>query len=553
MTNCNIVTSIFENAVTQPDILAIAEPKSPGDPIPIDGIIPYRNMNFRELATEVDIVSRGLLKHGFKKGDRVVLMVPPSINFFTLCFAFMHIGVVPVLIDPGIGITNLKKCIKEANPVGFIGISKAHIARVVFGWGKKSIRKKVSIGPGLFYGGLPFNKIMKSGRSIAENSDGFLESFQAAENDLAAILFTSGSTGISKGVSYTYGNFMHQVKGISSTFGMESGEIDLPTFPPFALFNPVVGVSTIIPDMDATRPASVDPKKIIATIRQFNITNMFGSPALIDRVGRYAEMKKYELPSLKRVITAGAPVPEKALRRFSKLLNDGIHIYTPYGATEVMPVTCVGSDYLLMENIRMRSIKGGGICIGKPVKNIELKIIKITDDVIASWSNDLELDFGEVGEIVVKGPNVTKAYYNREVETRLAKIMTKNGFYHRMGDLGYRDETGNVWYCGRKAHRVRTEDRELYSVQCETIFNQHPMVYRTALVSVNREAVLCVEVDKEVINPNLEEIKIDLTECALQNNLNVKAFLFHPSFPVDKRHNAKIFREKLAKWAASRL
>lgn len=550
MATCNLAYALYELAATQPDKMALALPKEPGKPLPEKGPIPYRLINFKSLAEETNFISQGLLSYGFKPGDRVVLMVPPGLDFFALCFAFLQSGLIPVLIDPGIGIKHLKRCIDEVEPMGFIGITKAHVARVVFGWGKRTIKKKITIGQKLFWGGGLLKKIKAAGKPGLPPA-----CIDVKPDDLAAILFTSGSTGVPKGVMYTHGNFLHQVEIIRNTFDVRPGEIDLPTFPPFALFNPSAGMSTVIPDMDPTRPAHVDPERIIRVVQQFEVNSMFGSPSLIDRVGRYGMAKDIKLPGLKRVFSAGAPVPAKVLKRFSSLLNPLTPIFTPYGSTEAMPVAAISSYQVLSDEIQQRTNSGAGICIGKPVETVQVKIIRITDEPVEIWSNDLEMDIGVVGEIVVKGKNVTRAYFNRDGATRLAKIKDSDGFWHRMGDLAYKDAEGNLWFCGRKSHRLQLPSRELYSVQCESVFNKHPQVYRTALVGAGDKAILCVELDKDIKSPNKEQVRKELLDWAQQNKMtqDIQTVLFHPSFPVDIRHNAKIFREKLAVWASKQL
>lgn len=550
MESYNIVSALFKMAESQPDTLAIALPEAPGKPLPENGPVPYRNISFKELAHETNLIATGLLASGFERGDRIVLMVPPGLEFFTLSFAFLQCGIIPVLIDPGIGLKNLKECIGESEPVGFIGITKAHLARLFLGWGKPTVKKLATVGTRLFWRGSLLKQIKARG-----NSKEPITCFEPKADDLSAILFTSGSTGVPKGVMYTHGNMRQQVQMISDTFGIKPGEIDLPTFPPFALFNPTAGMSSVIPDMDPTKPAHVDPERLIRVLKQFEVTNMFGSPSLLDRVGRYGEANNIKLPTLNRVLSAGAPVPAKTLRRVTTMLNNGTQILTPYGATESMPVASVGSHELLEEEVQKHSAAGGGICIGRPVENLEAKVIQISDEPIADWSEELIVGVGVVGEIVVKGGNVTQAYFNRDKATKLAKIKDGNQIRHRMGDLGYYDEKGRLWFCGRKAHRVKLADKELYTVQCESIFNQHPEVHRTALVGVNQQAVLCVEVDREAENPVPEKITKDLLDWAAKYELtrDIKTILFHPSFPVDIRHNAKIFREKLAVWAAEKL
>jgi acyl-coenzyme A synthetase/AMP-(fatty) acid ligase len=547
MTSFNIAAALIEMAASRPDAMAIAFPVK--DSMDKNGITRYQKLSFKELAFETTCVVRGLLAAGFVRGDRVVMMVPPGFDFFILAFSMLQTGLVPVFMDPGIGPKNLKQCIAESEPVGFIGISKAHVARVLLGWGKKTIRKTVTLGPRLGWGVKSMQAIRNTNRA-----EGPAPFFDAGPDDMAAIIFTSGSTGVPKGVVYSHGNFRAQLEMIRTTFNFTPGEIDMPTFPPFALFNPALGMSSIIPDMDATKPAFVNPRNIIDPIQQFGITNMFGSPALIDAVGRYGEANGIKLPSLKRVISAGAPASTKALLRFSSMLLPNVQIFTPYGSTEAMPITLVGSRQILGETLEHTG-NGKGICIGKALDGMEIAIIRISDEAIPVWTDDLKAAPGEIGEIVVKGLNVTASYFNRDASTQLAKIQDGDKVHHRMGDLGYFDADGNLWFCGRKAHRVKVGAQELYSIPCEEIFNKHPDVFRTALVGVNGKAVLCVETEKQDKPIDEATLKAELLEWAAAHPMtaSIKTVLFHPRFPVDFRHNAKIIREELTVWAKKEL
>ncbi|MCJ7686540.1 MAG: AMP-binding protein, partial [Desulfobacteraceae bacterium] len=243
-----------------------------------EGRAVYTQYTFEQLNKESDCIARGLEEVGIGRGVRTALMVGPSLEFFALTFAIFKAGAVPVVIDPGIGIKNLKKCLAQAEPEAFIGIPKAHVARILFGLGKETIRTNVTVGRRLFWGGFTLEKIKKKGQL-----DKPYEMASTKGNEMAAILFTSGSTGTPKGAIYTHTNFAAQVEMIRKTYNIVPGEIDLATFPLFALFDPALGMTTVVPDMDPTRPANVDPVKIIEAIKDFDITNMFGSPALINR------------------------------------------------------------------------------------------------------------------------------------------------------------------------------------------------------------------------------------------------------------------------------
>lgn len=509
---------------------------------------------YQQLDEESDRIAAGLETCGIGKGTRTVLMVKPGLDFFALVFALFKVEAILIAVDPGMGIKNLGKCLAEAEPEAFIGIGSAHVARLLLRWGKGTIRKNILVGNS------PVLRPLMTNLDIIRRK-GQEQAFKLGNtnaDDTAAILFTSGSTGIPKGVVYTHANFTAQVEALKQLYQIQPGEIDLATFPLFALFAPALGMTSVIPHMDFTRPGDVNPEKIVDAVIDYQCTNMFGSPALLNRVGRHYQDMEVKLPSLRRVLSAGAPVSATILQRYKNLLNDDVQIFTPYGATESLPVSSIGSCEVLDDTVSDTD-KGKGVCIGKPVDNIDVKIIRISDAPIGDWDQVEVLSANEIGEICVSGPQVTQSYYNRETQTQLAKIKTGNGFYHRMGDLGYMDEQGRLWFCGRKSHRVVTTNGTLFTDCCEGIFNTHPAVYRSALVGVTRdgetEPTICIELEANYLQEDLSLIKDQLIKLGSQHAItqNIKHVMFHPGFPVDIRHNAKINRERLAKWAQGQL
>ncbi len=537
---CNVASHLARMAVEQPERIGIVEARR------------NKQLTFRDLQLDSDRLAHGLEGIGIRRGMRTALMVPPSIDFFLLTFALFKIGAVPILIDPGMGIRNLGRCLADAQPEAFIGLSKANLARRVLRWARSTIRITVT-----------------TGRSFAKHSFKRLRNFNtnlpypiayALPDETAAILFTSGSTGIAKGVVYTHGVFSSQIDSLRRMYDIRPGEVDLSTFPLFALFAPALGMTAIIPDMDFTRPGAVDPKMIIAAIEKFGVTNLFGSPALINRVGRFGAERKIKLPTLQRVISAGAPVPATVVERFTRMLEHGAQLHTPYGATEALPVSSIGSNELLNETRRLTDL-GCGVCVGHPVAGMEVRIVAISDAPMLYWNEEYVAGNGTIGEITVSGPVVTTSYFNRPVATEQAKIMewASGRIWHRMGDLGYVDSKGRLWFCGRKTQRVMTSRGTLFTIPCEAIFNTHPAVFRSALVGIpayaDLQPVICIELDPTEFRPKLNQLEGELLALA-QSHQHTKAIttvLFHPAFPVDIRHNSKIFREKLAVWAAKML
>lgn len=514
------------------------------------GRVLYSQITFTQLEQESDRLAFGLEKIGIIRGTRTILMVPPGMEFFITIFAMFKVGAVPVVVDPGMGIERMLQCLEQGKPKAFIGIEKAHLLRKLKPGYFKTVKYWVTVGKRWFWGGYTLDQIM------ADTRDPYPKAM-TTRDETAAIVFTTGSTGPAKGVVYTHGNFEAQIRQIQDHFHIEPDEIDLPTFPLFALFDPILGMTAVIPDMDPTKPARVNPKKIIEAIENHGVTNMFASPALLNRVGRYGRENKIRLPSLRRVISAGAPVTPANIEQFSTMLANHAQIHTPYGATESVPVISIGSNEILAET-RKLSEQGFGMCVGRPICDTRVEIIKITDAPITQFHDKLRMPESQVGEIMVKADLVTEHYFNNREADLLAKIPDPDGkVWHRMGDLGWKDSKGRIWFCGRKSHRVTTGSETLFTIPVEAIFNNHEKVFRSALAGVgpaNRQTpVMFIEPNSKITNEKAF-IK-ELLALAQSNPLTagIHHIFIEKAFPVDIRHNSKIFREKLAVKAKKKL
>ena len=539
---CNIAAALPRLSRERPDQVAMRCPGAGGR---YDVALTYAQLDARS-----DAIAAGLAGRGIRRGTRTVVMVRPTPEFFLLMFALFKAGAVPVLVDPGIDRRALKQCLGEARPEAFIGIPLAMLAKAVLGWAKSA---SVRITTGRW----PLLADATLARIEAEGAGAGPQLADTDGEDVAAILFTSGSTGVPKGVVYRHRHFVAQIAMLGEAFGIGAGGIDFPTFPPFALFDPALGLTSIIPDMDPTRPAQADPRKLHAAIERFGVTQLFGSPALMGVLAAHGE----KLPTLKRVTSAGAPVPPDVVRRMLELLPADAQLWTPYGATECLPVAVIEGRELL--TLRARTEAGAGTCVGRPVAGNTVRIIGIDDGAIPEWRDGMQVAPGQVGEITVAGPSATDAYFNRDAQTALAKIREtlpdgSSRIVHRMGDLGWFDDAGRLWFCGRKSQRVVVDAQTtLCTEQVEPVFNTHPQVLRTALVGVgprNAQTPVLVFELKPGAQSDVGEVADELRHLAqgFVHTAKIERFLHHPKpFPVDIRHNAKIGREKLAAWAAA--
>ena len=507
------------------------------------GDIQYTQLTFQQAQQRIGRYAQAFLRAGIQKGDRVCTFVTLSLDFMPIIFALYRIGAIVVLIDPGMGRAGLLSCVERIAPVAMVGVPKAMIATRLFPSKFKSLKIKITVGGSAWlWGGYTLDSLVKQGGEAHATQP-------TQRGDEASILFTSGSTGPAKGVRYTHGIFEAQTKHIQQMYGFEAGQIDLPCFPLFGLFSLAMGMTVVIPDMDPTKPAQADPKKLIRAIEDQGCTSAFASPSLWKAFARYCLEHSVTLPSLRRVLSAGAPIPPALHRDFQKIVAEGVEIYTPYGATESLPVASIGSREVLDETAELTD-QGLGTCVGQLAPNMNVSIIEISDSAIADWSEVRILAQGEIGEICVSGPVVTTEYKEEPEHTKMAKIQDGNGIWHRMGDVGYLDSQGRLWFCGRKAHRVTLLDGStLFPVPCEATFNRHPLVFRSALVGVNGQPVIVLELEKGQVLSATHVSELYTLAQATERTQKISHYLCHEAFPVDVRHNAKINRPLLAKWA----
>jgi len=537
----NIASRLEQQAAQRPFQRGVVFPEGRD----ADGNVRWTHLSFGDLNKRADEYARGLQAAGIGRGDRVSLLVKPCLDFIPLVFAIFKLGALPVLIDPGMGRKPFLSCIESIAPRALIAEPIVMVLKGLFGRSFASVEIPITVGPSTWWWG---------GRTLSAcrvPGDARFESFPAERDDEAAILFTSGSTGPAKGVTYTHGIFDAQTRHIQQMYDIEPGEIDLACFPLFGLFSMAMGMTVVIPDMDPTKPAQADPDKLVEAIQTQGCTSAFGSPAIWKNVALRCRAQRTRLPSMRRILMAGAPVPVWMHEAFGEILSDGAQLHTPYGATESLPVASIGSHEVLSDT-QERTRQGGGSCVGRPAPGIDIRIIEISDEPIAEWSDALLVPDGEIGEICVRGEVVTHEYKNAPSHTAAAKIQEGEEVCHRIGDLGYLDAEGRLWFCGRKSHRVRLADGgEMYTVPCEAIFNEHPEVYRSALVEVHGAPVIVIELE-----PEAESSEAELTEALLAlgraNPLTavIAQVRFHSGFPVDVRHNAKIRRGELRDWAS---
>ena len=504
----------------------------------------YDTLDFGSLAARIDAYEHGLMEAGLRAAERVIMLVTPGADFLALSYAVMGRGAVPVFIDPGMGVDAVVACMREAEPSGFIGVPRAHLLRLKAGELFRSLRFSVVAGRFPPCGAMRLCDLRRP--SAAPPTP-----VPRGDADPALVAFTSGATGRPKGVVFTNRMLSEQLAVFRGQFGFRGGDQDLPLLPVFSLFTAALGVGSIFPPLDPSRPLSLVPSQIIRVMRDLGNQTSFGSPALWSKIGEYCRQTGATLPQLRRVFMAGAPVSQTTID-LVKAACPQAESFTPYGATEALPVTIASADDLWQDRPVLAVTGEQGTPVGRAIDGVALRVVQpLTGQPVMTLVDCPER---VIGEIVVSGDTVSREYLRRPEATATSKIHDGDRVWHRMGDMGYLDAAGHLYFCGRKAHVVSTPDRTFHSVPVENVFNRHPQVRRSALIEVAGGPALAIEPASWPLTPQARQtLAAELRAVGVGDPVTaaIRRFYFHQSFPVDARHNAKIFRDRLGAWAVA--
>lgn len=545
----DLAGEVRKTAIGTPDRIAVIEPKRRG----AHGF-EYQRYTYRQLSADAESVAVGLREIGIVEKTRTVFMAPPSYEAFVLGVALARVGALTIWIDPGVGYLNVAERLSRLKPEAFVGLPIVHLARLVFGWGPRLLKKLLVVGEPGFPGAHSVATLKRSPPEAPSLPN-------VRPDDPVTILYTTGSTGPAKPALYLHKNYsnVYRTAHLSWRFQEDSSPpVDMAAFPAFGFIGLSAGGTVVVPPINFVTqgPKDIDPSAVSEVIRECGVKTLFASPTLLGKLADYAHEKGIQLASLRRVIAGGAPIYPALMQRFTQIMGEGGELWSNYGATEALPSTEMGSKELLT-GLAAKVASGAGTCVGRPFAGMRVKIIERAPEVLTSLTQAKELRAGEIGEILVNGPHISPEYYQDEPSTKKNKTYAENGeIWHRLGDAGYLDEEGRLWCVGRVSQAVNTQAGPLFSLLCEPIFDQHPACFRSGLVGIPRgefeEPVICVELRPAYRNADHACLKRELLELAQAHaaTRSIKQLLFINKLPVDPRHHAKIERPKLARWAA---
>jgi acyl-CoA synthetase (AMP-forming)/AMP-acid ligase II len=484
-----------------------------------------RTITFDGLDRAASNAARDLRNAGVRAGERVLLLVPMSIELYAVLIALFRLQATAVIVDPSAGRARLDQCVRRVAPEVMAGVPKAHLLRL-FSPAVRRIPRRLAIG-----GWAPLAS------SIRIRPLGEADAVAPCPPEAPAIItFTSGSTGEPKAVVRSHGFLVAQHRALADSLSLAAGEVDLTTLPIFLLANLASGVTSVVPDADLRTPGAIDAGPVLAQVRDTAATRSVASPALLLRLVTHPSAPA-ALARMTRIFTGGAPVFPRVLDVLAGAspLADVVAVY---GSTEAEPIAEI--ERRQIDTVDREAMRGGaGLLAGVPVPSVSLAIL---DDrwgtPLGPWTDEEfareRLPHAAPGEVVVSGDHVLPGYLDGRGDAE-TKIRVGGRVWHRTGDAGYLDASGRLWLLGRCAARVDDQQGRIYPFAVECAASDVEGLRRSAFTRHGGARVLVVEPEVGV-DPNdlVERVRARLAWAHLAEVLVVERI------PVDARHNAKV-------------
>jgi acyl-coenzyme A synthetase/AMP-(fatty) acid ligase/pimeloyl-ACP methyl ester carboxylesterase len=503
-----------------------------------------RRVSWKQLDDRVTRLAAGLHRIGVRRGDRVSLLVTPGATLTAVIYACLRIGAVVVVADAGLGVKGLHRAVRGAWPAYVIGETKGLAAARALGW--PGVKISAARLPGATATALGVSHSLKDlldARTTPELPS------EPGPTDLAAILYTSGSTGPAKGVKYTHAQLSSLRDVLSEHFAITADSGLVTGFAPFALLGPALGARSSTPEMDISAPRTLTARAVAAAVAETDADIVFLSPAAILNVVATADALdgayRQALQGVRTVLSTGAPVSRQLLTALVGVLPNA-SAHAVYGMTECLLVSDITLDTLPDEDTEHT-----GVCVGTPIGGVEVRISPLDEAGRASGAPTQDAD--RLGEVIISAEHL-KSQYDRLWLTDRAAVrdVADDGRWHRTGDVGHLDADGRLWIEGRLPHVIATQDGPIAPVGPEQAIETVPLVRRAAVVGVGpeglRQCVVIVETTTGTKRVRLAdaELAAQVRDASTQPLVAVFAV---PELPTDIRHNSKIDRTRLSVWA----
>jgi len=499
-----------------------------------------RSISFGELDTRIVAAATGLVAAGVQPGDRLATLIPPGIDLTVLVYACLRAGIVVVAPDAALGLDGMRRALRSSRPDVVVGDWRG----LALATSLRMPARRLSVEP-LAPALARSMRTTGSMQELIAASVGAGPPAEPAPDALAAIVFTSGSTGPSKGVTYTHAQLEAQRDAVTKAFGLEPADRAVIAFAPFAVLAPGVGVSAVIPSMDVTKPAKLKAQALAEAAAAIDATVLFASPGVLSTIAATSdevdETTLSALAQIRAVATAGAPVSPELLSAVQPVFPNAT-IFTPYGMTEVLPVTGASTTEILAAGDEP------GVCVGRPLPHVDVAIRPVDGP---NGGLPESLNVGQVGEVWIRAGHACAGYDRLWAQDHHAFV---DG-WHRSGDVGHLDAAGRLWIEGRVSHLIHTPGGVLTPVTIELRAESVEGIDMAAAVGVGPVGTqqLAVVVAGRALDKGLVASPDLAAAVRGKVDADVAAVLVVPQIPVDRRHNSKIDRTRVQTWAEAAL
>jgi acyl-coenzyme A synthetase/AMP-(fatty) acid ligase/pimeloyl-ACP methyl ester carboxylesterase len=487
-------------------------------------------------------LAAGMAAAGVRPGQRIGLLLEPSADLTAAVYAAWRAGAVVVVADKGLGFVGMRRALRSAAVDhvigGAAGLAAARLmglpgGRIAAGSVSDPLRRALGAEHSL-------NGLAARGRRAPTPAE------PSPDQD-CAVVFTSGATGPAKGVVYRHRQVLSQLELLRSTYAVAKEDRLVAAFAPFSLLGPALGIGSVVPDIDVTAPETLTAAALADAASAVDATIVFASPAALRRVAATATGlsagQREALAGIRLLMSAGAPVPAALLQSLTTILP-AAELRTPYGMTEVLPVTDIALDGILEAG------PGEGVCVGHPLDSVEVGVSPLS--AVGTADDPPVVQPDRTGEICVRAAHVKDRYADLWATERAS---ARDPGWHRTGDVGHLDRHGRLWVEGRMAHVITTADGPVTPVGVEQRVESLPEVESAAAVGVGPPAtqVLVVVVVLSGAAPGTRRRpRTGLADAPLTEAVRaaagtpVAAVLTTTDLPVDIRHASKVDRREVA-------
>lgn len=426
-----------------------------------------RKQTYRELGQRIQVLARALGKLGVGRGDRVAIYLLNSAQFLETVYACFELNAVVVPLNTRLAAEELVFIINDAECKAFVTDDVLQPLAASFKGRLQGIEHFIAIGGGA--GFVDYETL------IAEYADAdapLPENDEASDEELAGLFYTSGTTGLPKGVMLSHRNLWMNALHTLAARAPEPQQNFLHAAPMFHLATFPAAINVTINGGTHTILRKFDLKALMELIERERVTSTVLVPTMINFLINHPDFGQHNLSSLRRITYGASPMPVELLKRTMEALP-GVEFFQGYGQTESSPLltALLPEDHHFDGDERLAQRLGS---CGRPVAGVEVEVVN---------EDGQPVKLGEAGEVVARGPNVMMGYWKRPEETE----QTLRGGWLHTGDMAMVDEDGYLYLVDRKKDMIISGGENVYSTEVENAIYRHPAIREAAVIGIPNE------------------------------------------------------------------